>query len=91
MTRDTRQHATGSTKTDMLKHKTMKLPNGTTLTGNGLSLVLNNSHCVPEPGSCAEDTWEYDWITPDGRSHITTDAELAGLLADGAKLGGVSE
>jgi hemolysin-activating ACP:hemolysin acyltransferase len=66
----------------------MKLPKGTTLTGNGLNLVLHDCNVVPEPMSCAEDTWIYDWITPEGRSHITTDHELADLLHDGAKLGG---
>jgi len=69
----------------------MKLEKGTTLTGNGLNLVLNDCHCVPEPGSCGEDTWEYHWTTPEGGSYITTDTELAGLLADGAKLGGAAE
>ena len=66
------------------------LPSGTTLTGNGLSLTLWDSMCVTEAGSCAEDEWIYVWETPDGlRSHVTTDVELAGLLADGAKLGGI--
>lgn len=65
----------------------MKLENGTTLTGNGLNLVLKDCHCVPEPLSYGEDTWEYEWIKVCGGSYITTDTELAGLLADGAKLG----
>jgi hypothetical protein len=68
-----------------------ELPNGTKLTGNGLNLVLKNSHCVPEPGSYAEDTWEYEWIKVCGGSYITTDIELARLLADGAKLGGIEQ
>ena len=67
----------------------MKLEKGTTLTGNGLNLVLKDCHVVPEPGSCAEDTWEYEWIKVCGGSHITTDHELADLLSDGARLGGV--
>ena len=65
------------------------LEKGTTLTGNGLNLVLKGVVTVPEPGSCAEDTWLYEWTTTDSRSYITTDYELAGLLSDGAKLGGV--
>jgi len=66
----------------------MKLENGTTLTGNGLNLTLWDSMCVTEAGSCGEDEWLYVWETPDDRSYVTTDIELAGLLADGAKLGG---
>jgi len=65
----------------------MKLENGTTLTGNGLKLTLWDATCTTEAGSCAEDEWLYIWQTPEGRSHITTDIELAELLADGAKLG----
>ncbi len=66
------------------------LPNGTTLTGNGLNLTLSGAVCVTEPGSCGADEWLYVWETPDGlRSHVTTGIELAELLADGAKLGGV--
>lgn len=67
----------------------MKIQKGTTLTGNGLNLTLRDCHCVPEPLSYGEDTWEYEWIKTDGGSRITTDTELAGLLADGARLGGV--
>ena len=67
----------------------MKLETGTTLTGNGLNLVLKDCHPVPEPMSCAEDTWIYEWIKVDGGSHVTTDYELAEILHDGAKLGGV--
>jgi hypothetical protein len=65
----------------------MKLEKGTTLTGNGLNLVLNDCHVVPEPMSCAEDTWEYEWIKVCGGSYITTDTELAGIMADGAMMG----
>jgi len=65
----------------------MKYEKGTTLTGRGLNLTLQDSECVTEPGSCAEDTWIYHWNTPEGRSHVTTDTDLAGLLADGAIMG----
>lgn len=69
----------------------MDLPKGTKLTGNGLNLVLRDCHPVTEPGSFAEDIWEYEWIKVCGGSHITTDCELAALLSDGAKIGGCVE
>jgi hypothetical protein len=33
-----------------------------------------------------EDEWLFHWNTSEGRTYITTDIELAGLLADGATL-----
>jgi hypothetical protein len=62
---------------------------GTTLKGKGINLVLEDIECITPPGSCGEDEWLLHWVTPQGRSHITTDTELAGLLSDGATIGGV--
>jgi hypothetical protein len=65
---------------------TMRYPNGTKLTGLGLNLTLEDTELLTEAGSCAEDMWMYHWATPEGRSFLTTDIELAGYLADGATL-----
>jgi len=64
----------------------MKYPNGTKLTGLGLNLILEDTELLTEDGSYGEDTWLYHWTTPEGRSFLTTDIELAGYLADGATL-----
>jgi len=64
----------------------MKYPNGTKLTGLGLNLILEDTELLTEDGSYGEDEWLYHWTTPEGRSFLTTDIELAGYLADGATL-----
>lgn len=64
----------------------MKYPNGTKLTGLGLNLILEDTEFLTEDGSYGEDIWLYHWATPEGRSFLTTDIELAGYLADGATL-----
>jgi len=64
----------------------MKYPNGTKLTGLGLNLILEDTEFLTEDGSYGEDIWLYHWVTPEGRSFLTTDIELAGYLADGATL-----
>ena len=64
----------------------MTYPNGTTLKGLGLNLTLEDTEFLTEAGSCGEDNFLYHWSTPEGRSFLTTDIELAGYLADGATL-----
>ena len=64
----------------------MIYPNGTTLTGLGLKLTLEDTELTTPPGSCAGDEFLYHWRTSDDRSHLTTHVELASLLADGATL-----
>ena len=64
----------------------MIYPNGTKLTGLGLNLILEDTEFLTEAGSCAEDNFLYHWATPEGRSFLTTDIELAGYLNDGATL-----
>ena len=59
------------------------MPAGTTLKGLGLNLILE---FLTEAGSCGEDEYLFHWATPEGRSFLTTDIELAGYLADGATL-----
>ena len=59
---------------------------GTKLKGNGLNLTLEDTELLTEDGSYGEDIWLFHWTTPDGRSFLTTDIELAGYLADGATL-----
>jgi hypothetical protein len=62
------------------------MPIGTKLTGLGLNLILEDTEFLTEAGSCGEDEWLHHWATPEGRSFLTTDIELAGYLADGATL-----
>tara|TARA_R110000803_G_scaffold69877_1_gene132483 strand:- start:1745 stop:1951 length:207 start_codon:yes stop_codon:yes gene_type:complete len=62
------------------------MPAGTTLKGLGLNLILEDTECLTVAGSCAEDEWLFHWATPEGRSFLTTDIELAGYLDDGATL-----
>ena len=62
------------------------MPKGTTLKGLGLNLILEDTEFLTEVGSCAEDEYLFHWATPEGRSFLTTDIELAGYLADGATL-----
>ena len=62
------------------------MPIGTKLTGLGLNLILEDTEFLTEAGSCGEDEWLHHWSTPEGRSFLTTDIELAGYLADGATL-----
>lgn len=62
------------------------MPIGTKLTGLGLNLTLEDTEFLTEAGSCGEDEWLHHWATPEGRSFLTTDIELAGYLADGATL-----
>ena len=62
------------------------LKDGTKLTGLGLKLTLGDAQLLTEAGSCGEDEWLYHWLTPDDKSYLTTNIELAGLLADGAEL-----
>jgi len=64
----------------------MTYPKGTKLTGLGLNLTLEDTEFLTEAGSCSEDNYLYHWATPEGRSFLTTDIELAGYLADGATL-----
>ncbi len=64
----------------------MNYPKGTTLKGLGLNLTLEDIEFLTEDGSCGEDEWLLHWATPEGRSFLTTDIELAGYLADGATL-----
>jgi len=64
----------------------MMLPKGTTLTGLGLKLTLEDSELLTEAGSCGEDEFMYHWKTNEDRSYLTTDIELAGLLCDGATI-----
>ena len=64
----------------------MIYPKGTTLSGLGLKLTLEDTEFLTEPGSCGEDEYLYHWSTLEGRSFLTTDIELAGYLADGATL-----
>jgi hypothetical protein len=64
----------------------MMLPKGTTLTGLGLNLTLEDSELLTEAGSCGEDEFMYHWKTNEDRSYLTTDIELAGLLCDGATI-----
>jgi hypothetical protein len=58
------------------------LKDGTKLTGLGLKLTLGDAQLLTD----GEDEWLYHWLTPDDKSYLTTDIELAGLLADGAEL-----
>jgi hypothetical protein len=74
-----------------MKYEIKAYPVGATLTGtarHGLErpLVLEDSECLTEAGSCSEDMWMYHWRTPDDNPFLTTDIELAGYLADGATL-----
>ena len=62
------------------------LPKGTTLTGLGLNLTLEDSELLTEAGSYGEDEFMYHWKTNEDRSYLTTDIELAGLLCDGATI-----
>ena len=62
------------------------MPNGTKLTGLGLNLTLEDTEFLTEARSCSEDNYLFHWATPEGRSFLTTDIELAGYLADGATL-----
>jgi len=62
------------------------MPKGTTLKGLGLNLILEDTEFLTETGSCGEDNFLFHWATPEGRSFLTTDIELAGYLADGATL-----
>ena len=62
------------------------MPKGTTLKGLGLNLILEDTEFLTEDGSYGEDSWLFHWATPEGRSFLTTDIELAGYLADGATL-----
>jgi hypothetical protein len=62
------------------------LKNGTTLTGLGLKLTLEDTELLTEAGSCGADEWLYHWLTQDDKYYLTTNIELAGLLADGAEL-----
>jgi len=69
----------------------MNYPKGTTLKGSdrqGLKepRILEDTELLTEAGSCGEDQFLYHWRTPDGLLYLTTDIELAGLLADGAEL-----
>jgi hypothetical protein len=64
----------------------MMLPKGTTLTGLGLKLTLEDSELLTEAGSYGEDEFMYHWKTNEDRSYLTTDIELAGLLCDGATI-----
>jgi hypothetical protein len=64
----------------------MIYPKGTTLSGLGLKLTLEDTELTTPPGSCAGDEFLYHWRTSDDRSHLTTHVELASLLADGATL-----
>ena len=62
------------------------MPAGTTLKGLGLNLILEDAEFLTEAGSCGADEYLFHWATPEGRSFLTTDIELAGYLADGATL-----
>jgi hypothetical protein len=62
------------------------MPAGTTLKGLGLNLILEDTEFLTEAGSCGEDEYLFHWATPEGRSFLTTDIELAGYLNDGATL-----
>jgi len=62
------------------------MPAGTKLTGLGLNLILEDTEFLTVAGSCGEDEYLFHWVTPEGRSFLTTDIELAGYLADGATL-----
>jgi hypothetical protein len=62
------------------------MPAGTTLKGLGLNLILEDTEFLTEAGSCGADEYLFHWATPEGRSFLTTDIELAGYLADGATL-----
>ena len=62
------------------------MPAGTKLTGLGLNLILEDTEFLTVAGSCGEDEYLFRWATPEGRSFLTTDIELAGYLADGATL-----
>jgi hypothetical protein len=62
------------------------MPAGTTLKGLGLNLILEDTEFLTEAGSCGADEYLFHWATPEGRSFLTTDIELAGYLNDGATL-----
>jgi len=64
----------------------MNYPNGTTLKHKGLNLTLSDCQPITEDGSYGEDEWELHWETPEGRSHVMSDTQLAGLISDGASL-----
>jgi len=59
---------------------------GTKLTGLGLNLTLEDAELLTNDHTMGEDEWLFHWNTSEGRTYITTDIELAGLLADGATL-----
>ena len=64
----------------------MNYPKGTTLKGLGLNLILEDKELLTEDHTVGEDNWLFHWKTPDDRTYITTDIELAGLLSDGATI-----
>ena len=69
-----------------MKYEIKSYPAGTTLKGLGLNLTLTETELLTEAHTFGEDEYLFHWRTPDDRSFLTTDIELAGYLADGATL-----